>query len=230
MMTPRDMLLTAARALGDALLEDVVFVGGVTTHLFVTDPGAPPSRATVDVDVIVEAATQTDYHNIGRALRARGFSEDSSEAAPLCRWVGHGLTLDVMPTDPATLGFSNQWYPMALARAQVHQLKPDLEIRCASPSMFIATKLEALTGRGADDFMASRDLEDLIAVVDGREELIDELRTETSDVREYIRLQFSSLLQDAQFVEAISAHLPGDIASQERVPIVTDRLRTLASL
>ena len=38
-------LETAAAVLGP-VLEDVVFVGGATVHLWLTEPGAPPARAS----------------------------------------------------------------------------------------------------------------------------------------------------------------------------------------
>jgi len=40
---------------------------------------------------------------------------------------------------------------------------------------FCASKIEAFADRGKNDFPASRDLEDLIAVVDGRAELVGEI-------------------------------------------------------
>jgi hypothetical protein len=43
-----------------------------------------------------------------------------------------------------------------------------LKIRLVAPIYFCASKLEAFAGRGKNDFHASRNQEDLIAVVDGR--------------------------------------------------------------
>jgi len=46
------LLLEEAAARLNALLDEVVFVGGATMSLLITDPGAAPARATIDVDVI----------------------------------------------------------------------------------------------------------------------------------------------------------------------------------
>jgi hypothetical protein len=54
--------------------------------------------------------------------------------------------------------------------------KKGMKIRLVAPVYFCASKLEAFAGRGANDFHGSRDLEDLIAVVDGRAELVGEFR------------------------------------------------------
>jgi hypothetical protein len=68
------------------LLDEVVFVGGCTTALLITDPGAEAIRPTYDVDVIVEITSYADYAVFSERLRALGFQEESSEGTPLCRW------------------------------------------------------------------------------------------------------------------------------------------------
>lgn len=162
MSSSRELLVAAARALGYPLLDELVFVGGASTCLLITDPAAPPAPKTTDVDVIVEAATREAYYDVGMELRARGFREDDSEDAVICRWLGHGIELDVMPTNAEILGFANRWYAMSVVRAEWHELEPGWRIRCVPSPLFIATKLEALKNRGAQDYMASRDLEDIV--------------------------------------------------------------------
>ncbi len=80
------------------LIDDVVFLGGCATSLLLTDPAAPPVRVTRDVDVMVEVASLATYHNFNQKLRIRGFSEDISLEAPICRWRAGDIILDVMPT------------------------------------------------------------------------------------------------------------------------------------
>ena len=64
------------------MLREIVFVGGCTTGLLITDPAASPVRAIDDVDVIVEIASYAAYARFSSRLRKLGFSEDSSEGAP----------------------------------------------------------------------------------------------------------------------------------------------------
>ena len=101
------------------------------------------------------------------------------------------------------------------------------KIRLISPPAFIGTKLEAFHGRGAGDFLASHDLEDIITVVDGRPELSKEVREASFQLREYLVAQIRALLQNHNFLEALPAHLPGDAASQARLPELLSRLRAL---
>lgn len=105
-----DLLELAAAALDD-LLEEVVFVGGATVTLWITDPAAQPPRPTKDVDVIVEVTTRGGFHAFEGRLRERGFREDQ-ESGVICRWQHRdsGLILDAMPADASILGFQN---PMA---------------------------------------------------------------------------------------------------------------------
>ena len=130
---PIEMLEAAAADLAP-LCEDIVFVGGAVVCLLITDPGAPPVSSTKDIDVVVSVTTNYEYsEGFGGRLRQLGFGEDSSEGAPLCRWCRKdGVTLDVMPTDPKILGFSNQWFPLAFETATRHLLPSGRELRVRS--------------------------------------------------------------------------------------------------
>ncbi len=57
MLSNIEMIELVARSLGD-LRDDVLFLGGATTSLLVTDTGAAAARFTVDVDIIVNVASQ----------------------------------------------------------------------------------------------------------------------------------------------------------------------------
>lgn len=139
------------------------------------------------------------------------------------------MKLDVMPTDEKVLGFSNRWYAAALRYATELRIE-GLRLRVVTSPYFVGTKLEAFRGRGQGDFYASRDLEDLVAVIDGRPSLLDEVRAAPSNLRAYIGDQIGALLDSASFISALPAHLPGDEANQARVPIVLHVLEQLRSV
>ena len=223
-----DTLERVALRLGP-LNDEVVFVGGAVTELLVTDPGAPEPRMTGDIDAIVEVATRPQYYEFSAKLRAAGFSEDRSEDAPMCRWVVEGIKVDLMPLDEGILGFSNRWYSETIRSAVVRRLPGGTDIRVVTAPYFLATKLEAFAGRGAGDFAASHDLEDFIAVVDGRPELLDEVRNAPGDLRRYLSERIDRLLQADAFLDAVPGHLAPDEANQQRVPTVLESLRALAA-
>jgi predicted nucleotidyltransferase len=229
MANPNIELLTRiAEALGE-LREQMVFVGGCATGLLLTDAAAAPVRATQDVDAIVAIVSLRDYHRLGEALRSKGFSQTPAEGEPPYRWTFASMKLDVMPTDPTVLGFSNRWYEPALTTAVVTKLTEGVTIRLVKSDYFIATKLEAFLDRGQGDYLVSHDLEDVLSVVDGRPELVEEIMQATPELRAYVAGVIGRLLEDEGFLNA----LPGLViegSPADRTPVVLQRLRALARL
>jgi len=223
-------LLTDAAQLLRPLLGDLVFVGGSTTVLLITDKAAADVRPTFDVDAIVEITSYAEYIKFSDRLRKLGFVEDTSEDAPVCRWRRGETKLDVMPLDEKILGFSNRWYRPAMEFATEHELKPDLRIRVVTAPYFCATKFEAFKGRGKNDYLSSHDLEDIIAVVDGRIELLDELRAADKGVCSYVASEVGRLLRTDRFIDALPGYLLPDAANQARISILLGRLGQISRL
>ena len=132
-----------------------------------------------------------------------------------------------MPTAEEILGFSNRWYAEAIRQATTYHLPEGPSIRLVTAPYFVATKLEAFRGRGKNDYLGSRDLEDILAVVDGRPELADEVARASGALRTFIAQEIKALLDVRPFHDALPGHLPSDTASQQRVPLVLDRLHLL---
>ena len=222
-------LLAAMAARLESLLPEVVFVGGCTTGLLITDPAASPVRATVDVDVIVEVASYAEYSRFSGRLRKLGFSEDSSEGAPIGRWLIDHMKLDVIPTDGRILGNSNRWYKPAIRAAHVVELD-GFKLRVVTTPYFIGTKLEAFRGRGERDFYASSDLEDIITVMDGRPTVVTEVADSPAQLQRYIAKEIGKLLDNPDFLNALPGHLAGDEIIQARVPMILETLNSLRRL
>jgi len=210
------------------VLDELVFVGGCTTGFLITDPAAAGIRPTKDVDAIVDVTTYAKYVVLGERLRSIGLVEDTSEGAPLCRWRHGRLIVDVMPTDARLLGFSNRWYPEAIETAQTIRVAGHA-VRIVTPAFFIATKLEAFHGRGRDDILTSHDLEDIVAVVDGRPAIVDDVARAAAGVRAYIISEIQALLDNPDFVDALAGFLLPDPASQARRRILEARLRAMSA-
>ena len=98
-----------------------------------------------------------------------------------------------------------------------------------TPALFIATKLDAFQGRGGGAIVASHDLEDIIAVVDGRPEIGSDVAAAGADVRDYIGTEIRALLDAPNSVEAFGGFLLPDAASQGRPSLLDARLRALYS-
>lgn len=182
----------------------------------------------MDVDVIVEVASRLAYNRLEERLRERGFRNDLSEGAPICRWVAGIVVLDVMPIEKSILGFGNSWYKLSFDKAKEVMLRDEIAVRVVTAPYYLATKMEAFLGRGNNDYLGSQDLEDMLAVVDGRPELLGELAKEGQELRDYLSRSFTGLLRKEEFIEAIPGHLPPDEASQGRMPKILERIREIA--
>ena len=227
---PNIEILEAAVKLLDELVDRLVFLGGCATGLLLTDVAAPPIRATQDVDVITEIATMTEYYHLAELLRAGGFQEDTSEDAPICRWRAGGLLLDVMPTNPQLLGFGSEWYQEAFEAATLQTLPSGKRIHMITGPYFLACKLAAFKSRGEGDYLMSHDMEDIVAVLDGRPEVVREIVQARITLRQHLVECFLSLLKSPRFLEALPGHLPPDGASQSRVPIILLRMKQVSEM
>jgi predicted nucleotidyltransferase len=204
-------------------LEEVVFVGGVTLGLLITDAAAAPIRGTTDVDVVAEITTYADYMEFSERLRKAQFTEDAGEKPLTCRWHFGALTLDVLALNKEVLGFTNRWYAPALVHASTVALPSGQSIRVITAPFFLGTKMEAFRGRGNMDYQASHDLEDFVAVIEGRDTVVAEIIESPRDLREYLAQAAKSLLTESRFLDV----LPGFVLDNERVPLIVQRLTSI---
>jgi predicted nucleotidyltransferase len=209
----------------------VVFIGGATTGLLLTDSAAPEARSTIDVDIIVQVDSYTEYvTDVRRELRAIGAREDTSDDAPLCRWVLDGVHVDVMAPSEQVLGFTNRWYHDALRHVEERRLPDGTVILVTTGPLFLATKIEAFRGRGGEDFMASKDMEDIITVMDGRPEIVEEVAAVESALRDFLCDAFAEWLSRRDFADVVAGHLLFDSDSQGRADEILERMASIAQL
>ena len=226
MADPNLALLRAmALALGP-LCDRMVFVGGCATGLLLTNPAAAGVRATEDVDAIIEVVTLVGYYALQPLLAKRGFQQTMESNTPPFRWFWNSMQLDLVPVDEHVLGFANRWYRPGFAAAVTTELGSGVTLRHLNAPYFLATKFEAFNDRGERDVYMSHDLEDIITVVDGRVELVDELLESEPSVRAHVVQQTQALLFHADMQNA----LPGIVTQPIRAGIVLQRLQEIAEL
>ena len=73
-------------------------------------------------------------------------------------------------------------------------------------------------------------MEDIIAIVDGRSEIVDEIRESIKKLRTYLSKKFATLLKDPKFIDALPGYLPPDMASQGRLPLLMERIRKIIEM
>ncbi len=221
------MLQFVADRLG-RLCDEVVFLGGCTTALFITNTATPDVRYTLDVDCIVDVISLKAYHQFEEKIKTCGFKKSMQDSV-ICRWRYDDVILDVMPTDLKILGFSNRWYKAAVQNAQYFQISDEIQIKIVTSPYFLATKLEAFKTRGGSDYFASHDFEDIISVIDGRIELIWELDQADSGVRKYLADSFSHMYESRYFHDALPGHLLqyGNVMN-DRLDILLSKVKEIA--
>ena len=223
----RFMIQQVAQQLGDELLSQVAFVGGCTTGLHLTDEFTKEKvRYTEDVDLIIHVLGYTGWHKFSEQVTARGF-KISMEDDVNCRFRLGSLCVDFMPDDENVLGYSNQWYSDALSTAQPYPMDNGIIIRLVTPSYFLATKFEAFKGRGQGDILASRDMEDILNLVDGREELLTEVQNNPPELKTYLTAAFTQLLEMPDINYLVQSTADNDSGREE---IIFERLENLAAI
>jgi len=219
------MLGNVSEALGGELLERVAFVGGCVVGLLLTDAYSRQQvRATDDVDLVVDVVSYAEYTKLEGMLRARGFVV-SPEDDVNCRWRLGELIVDVMPTNEKILGYSNRWYREALGTAEWHELAAGARLKVVQAPYFLGMKLDAYESRGENDVLSSRDVEDIINLVDGRESLPEELSVIEGDLSAFVAESVARLLEHSDFEYAIQSATNGNL---ERSEILFDRFATLS--
>jgi hypothetical protein len=217
--SPRSLLAGMIAELG-VIADGLVFVGGQITPLLITDAAAVRLRPTIDVDAIVDVDSRSRFHELEQHLTRQGFRSDQRPEAPICRWLSPaGRVLDLMPVDPGVLGFSNRWYPLAIARTTALRLPDNRTLHHPTAPVFLATKLAAHLDRSASDLLGSHDLEDVITLIAGRRELAQELSGEPVELRAWIAETLRDLRRDTDFVYAIHGALP----DADRIPRLITR-------
>lgn len=212
------------------ICQDIIFVGGCVVGFLITDSAAPDVRFTVDVDCIINIVSYSDYYKLSKKLREKGLKEMMFGDHPICRWSCDGILVDIMPTDKSILGFSNRWYKDAILNSIEKKLNAHVTVKIISAPYFLATKLEAFNDRGKNDYLASHDLEDIISLLDGRPEIVDDIKNSNTELKNYISKSFVALLNNKNFLHGLPGHLNYVAESAGRKKVVVDRMQSISLL
>jgi hypothetical protein len=201
------MLQTVANGLGE-LKDEMVFVGGAVAELYADNPAASEIRPTLDVDCVIEISSRLQFAKMEENLRARGFKNDTSAGAPICRWIYKDIKVDVMPTDSNVLGFSNRWYEEGIEIKTQKTLPDGTIVFVFPPEYYLAAKFEAHNSRGGNDLRQSHDFEDIIYILDNCSNILDNISASNPNVKEYLKSECLKLLENPNITEGIETALP----------------------
>lgn len=223
-----NMLQTVARGLGD-LRDEMVFVGGAVAELYADDPASSDIRPTQDVDCTIELSSYREHTELENELRTKGFANDTSQGAPICRWIYQDIKVDVMPADENILGFNNQWYPSGVGNKISKTLPDGSEIFVFSPEYYLAAKFEAHNDRGGTDLRQSHDFEDIVYILDNCTSIIENIRNSDEEVKCYLKDECKKLLDNNGLSEGIECALPIG-SDSDRVEIIETMITDISEL
>ena len=217
-----DILKIAAKTL-QPLKDELVFLGGATISIYITEPIHVKIRETFDVDCVVEVGHRMEYEAIAKKLRSIGFSEDI-DSQVICRFKKDSIILDVMPTDPKILGFTNIWYKEGYQNAKIFQIG-NVSNKVFDLPYLIATKIEAFKGRGKSEFLYSHDIEDIITLFDGRPSISDDLKKCDQKLLKYLKKEIETFLSNRNFISSLDGHISDRLNVDGRKQIIIERIK-----
>ena len=102
-------------------------------------------------------------------------------------------------------------------------------IRIVSAPLYLATKIAAFSGRGGGDYFGSKDMEDIVALLDGRVALGEECRQGEGTVAVFVRSWAKTLMARDDLRDVLAAHVSRS-GGADRWRVVLERVRRLAEL
>jgi hypothetical protein len=111
------------------------------------------------------------------------------------------IEVDVMPPHVPELGCPSRMLEIGFEFPEPHLIDAELEIFTLSAPALLAAKLEAFFDRRTKTY---KDLDDIVAILDGRLRIDDEIANSPAEMRWFIASGFRSLLSDGHVLDIIS--------------------------
>ncbi|MFC1584967.1 hypothetical protein ACFL5V_05425 [Fibrobacterota bacterium] len=209
------------------LADDVIFIGGACIQFYVSDPELRDYRLTRDIDCIIKTYSYGGFTRYCERLRELEFKHDDSEGAPINRWNYQGVLVDTIPDKSSSIGFKEiKWFSEGREQSIKTELPSGKMINILPLSFYMATKLEASQNRGGEDFPADHDIEDIINIIDGNEDL-KEILSAPVRVRSYLLDSFKRLLGADKFKRSVAGHIGYETSAVERAGDVIEKMMNL---
>lgn len=227
-MSRKDLLDRLERAAAALDMVDLpkVFVGVATMPLYVEAEVGDVLRETKDVDLMVEAASHTEFAALEARLRAAGFRQDIVGKGPRCRWYRGEDQYDIV--DVRTDHPLDRWARPTGAGIEQRALPSGQTIPVLCPGRFLAAKIAALTDRGGAHWYDSADFEDIVLLLEAHTQLRPWLHATPHDAIESVAQWAASATRRPGIREEIEATVSRGPQIDVRVEAVYVRLNWLA--
>ncbi|MDX1906520.1 MAG: hypothetical protein SF053_05740 [Bacteroidia bacterium] len=205
-------------------VQQIVFTGSATLDLYPTHPAAAPPRTSAVLEAVVEARSMAEMLHWRDVLHKKGFSPDSESEGMVQMWRYDQVRLRLRPSQAGSMVINNPWFGEAVFHARWHVLSPDHKIRIFTPPFYLAVLLEQIKAHGNAPLRLSEAFEDLVYLVQYREELPAEILTAYYAVRNFIQTELTSLLKRPYLDEDLYLALPLG-SSQQHITRLRQRIQ-----
>lgn len=223
-MRASDNLIRVARAIAPIREHQFVFAGASILPLLLDDPAAPPPRFTVDVDAVVDVITYAQWDELQRRLHECGLvvrADASVGKGRICLFYLDQIEVDIMPAQMPMVTPPSRMLELGFQFAEPREVTEGLDILVLSGPGLLAAKLEAFADRGIRDVHMSKDLDDVIALLDRRLGIENEVLEAPNEMRHFIASSMRRLLTDRNVNDVISDLL----RDRDRERRLTDMMR-----
>ena len=123
-----------------------------------------------------------------------------------------------------------EWFRGAAETASTKSLGEGVRAPVIEPACFLATKLAAFRDRGLRDLYMSKDLEDILTLLDGCESIVALVRAAPIPIGNFVARELATHLENPDFVDALPGFSRTDEVSRARMLLVNERMAQLAEL
>jgi hypothetical protein len=204
----------------------MVFVGGATMPLYVDEDAGEVLRETLDIDVMVEAASHAEFAALEGRLRAAGFRQDLGAGGPRCRWLKDDRMYDIV--DVRTDHPNDRWARPTGDGLEVRKLPSGRAIPVLGPGRFLAAKIAALSERGGPRWYESSDFEDIVLILESHPQLQPWLAATPRDAVLAVAAWAEAATRRPSLREEVEGTVTRGPGVEARVEAVFDRLFWLA--
>lgn len=223
-----NLALVAQVAKGlEELNDKMVFIGGAVISLYTDDPAAEEIRPTSDIDMTINLANYAEWAQMQERLAELDFYPDP-QGQSICSYKFQDIAIDIMPADDSSIGVSNIWYKPGFKHLQTIQLEHGTNINILPSPYFLATKIEAFKDRGKNDFYGSHDFEDIIYLLDNRTTIVEEITTADEEVKQYIKIELTTIKNHPQANEILAMHIH-PLIREERFKMLMEKIEIITS-
>jgi hypothetical protein len=138
-----------------------------------------------------------------------------------------GTLFDLVPAGEHLGGTGGEWDMFAIETAEETEIESGLSIKRASATGFLALKWAAFWDRGVQDPVGSDDLEDILAILVSRDEIVSEFRVAPAHVQEHIRRGLRWLRDNADFEDLVAGHLGNAYNFSHVSRLLNDRINAM---